>query len=158
MKSFWSGERMNTDFDQWAKELQEMILEEDRRIFSPRVIEEYLHPKYLCRLDRPDGAATITGPCGDTMVMGLRVEGGRIVEIGFLTDGCGPTVACGSVLAQMARLRTTDEVRAIDADVLLQELGGLPPSHLHCAQLAVDTLHEAIRKVHISGGEHDAKR
>jgi nitrogen fixation NifU-like protein len=149
---------LSEDFDRWAKELQEMILEEDRRIFSPRVIDEYLHPKFLRGLDRPDGAATITGPCGDTMVMGLRVEGGRIVEIGFLTDGCGPTVACGSVLAQMARLKTMGDARAIDADALLRELGGLPPSHLHCARLAVDTLHEAIRKVHISGGEHDAQR
>jgi nitrogen fixation NifU-like protein len=158
MKPFWSGERMTKDFEQWAKELQEMILEEDRKIFSPRVIDEYLHPQHLNKLDHPDGTATITGPCGDTMVMGLRVEGGRIVEIGFLTDGCGPTVACGSVLAQLARSRTTDEARAIDADALLRELGGLPPSHLHCARLAVDTLHEAIRNVQLSGGEHDAKR
>jgi nitrogen fixation NifU-like protein len=149
---------MSQDFDQWAKELQDLILEEDRKIFSPRVIDEYLHPKYLGKIDHPDGTATVTGPCGDTMVMGLRIGGGRIAEIGFLTDGCGPTVASGSVLAQMARGLTLDQAKAIDVARLLKEIGGLPDSHLHCAQLAVDTLRKAIETVSASGGEYDAKR
>ena len=158
MKPFWSGERMTTDFDQWAKELQEMILEEDRKIFSPRVIEEYLHPRHLEKLDQPDGSATVTGSCGDTMVMGLKIRDGRIAEIGFLTDGCGPTVACGSVLSQMARSKTLDQALDIAVHRLLKELGGLPDSHLHCARLAVDTLQTAIQNYQHSGGEHDAQR
>jgi len=158
MKPFWSGERMTTDFDQWAKELQEMILEEDRKIFSPRVIDEYLHPRCLRKLDHPDATATVTGPCGDTMVMGLRIRDGRIAEIGFLTDGCGPTVACGSVLAQMVESKTLDQALTIAVHQLLRELGGLPDSHLHCARLAVDTLQKAIQNYHGLGGEDDAKR
>ncbi len=149
---------MDTSFDQWAKELQEMILEEDRKIFSPRVIDEYLHPKHLNKLADPDGAAMVTGPCGDTMVIEFRVGDGRIEEIGFLTDGCGPTVACGSVLAQMARGETLDGALAIDQGELLKMLGGLPESHLHCAQLAVDTLQRAIRNYQNTGGEHNAER
>jgi nitrogen fixation NifU-like protein len=148
---------MNTDFDQWAKELQEMILEEDRKIFSPRVIDEYLHPKHLTKIDRPDGSATVTGSCGDTMVMGLRIRDGRIAEIGFLTDGCGPTVACGSVLAQMACRKPLDQAMGIAVHQLLKELGGLPDSHLHCARLAVDTLQKAIQDYQRSGGEPDAE-
>jgi nitrogen fixation NifU-like protein len=149
---------MTQDFEQWAKELQEMILEEDRKIFSPRVIDEYLHPKHLKGLDCPEGSGTVTSSCGDTMVMGLRVQEGRIAEIGFLTDGCGPTVACGSVLAQMAQDQTLVQARTIDAQKLIKELGGLPDSHLHCAQLAVDTLQQAIRSYQHLGGEHDAER
>jgi nitrogen fixation NifU-like protein len=149
---------MSENFDQWAGELQELILEEDRKIFSPRVIDEYLHPQHLRRLDHPDGAATVTGPCGDTMVMGLEIRDGRISEVGFLTDGCGPTVASGSVLAQMALGQTLTRVQAIDQQELLKELGGLPQSHLHCARLAVDTLQQAIKNYKRSGGESDAKR
>jgi len=148
---------MSENFEQWAKELQEMILEEDRKIFSPRVIDEYLHPRHLEKLGHPDGSATVTGPCGDTMVIGLSIRDDRIAEIGFLTDGCGPTVACGSVLAQMVRSQTVDQALAIAMHELLQELGGLPDSHLHCARLAVDTLQKAIQNYH-SGGEHDAER
>ena len=142
---------MTEQFEQWAKELQEMILEEDRKIFSPRVIEEYLHPRHLKKIEHPDATAAVTGSCGDTMVMGLRISGGRIVEIGFLTDGCGPTVACGSVLAQMAGSKSLDQALGIAVHGLIKELGGLPDSHLHCARLAVDTLQKAIQNYHRSG-------
>jgi len=149
---------MTESFDQWAKELQELILEEDRKIFSPRVIDEYLHPKHLKKLTQPDGAATVTGSCGDTMVIGFRIGDGRIEEIGFLTDGCGPTVACGSVLAQMARGESLAGALAIDQRKLLTMLGGLPESHLHCADLAVDTLRQAIQNYQDPGGEQNAER
>jgi nitrogen fixation NifU-like protein len=149
---------METDFQQWAKELQELILEEDRKIFSARVIDEYLHPKNLKKIADPDGTAAITGPCGDTMYMTVKLSEDRITDIGFLTDGCGPTVACGSVLTQMALGRTAVEAAAIGREDLLEVLGGMPESHLHCVKLAVDTLCQVLQNCEDRGGESDAQR
>ncbi len=149
---------MNKPFHQWAKELQELILEEDRKIFSPQVIDNYLHPQNLREIPDPAGKASITGPCGDTMYVGLKLEGDKIAEIGFLTDGCGPTVACGSMLTQMVSGRTLTEAVAIGQEELLKVLGGLPESHMHCAKLAVDTLHKALKDCEKTGGESNAKR
>lgn len=158
MKTFWNGERMRKRFDQWAQELQELILEEDRKIFSPQVIDNYLKPKNLRQISDPDGKAAVTGPCGDTMVITLKIDGGRIGEIGFLTDGCGPTVACGSMVTQMAVDVPLKVATGIGRDSLLKALGGLPQSHLHCAKLAVDTLQQAIQDFQKHGGDQDAKR
>ncbi|MFC1683484.1 iron-sulfur cluster assembly scaffold protein [Candidatus Zixiibacteriota bacterium] len=144
---------MQKSFDQWAKELQELILEEDRKIFSPQVIDNYLKPKNLKQISDSDGKATLTGPCGDTMYIALKLNGDKIVEIGFLTDGCGPTVACGSMVTQMAVGRTLVEAVALGKEDLLRALGGLPESHLHCAKLAVDTLQETLRDCEDRGGE-----
>ena len=149
---------MEKEFQQWARELQEMILEEDRKIFSAQVIDQYLHPRNLKKISAPHGSAAVTGPCGDTMYIGIKVEVGKVADIGFLTDGCGPTVACGSLITQMAFGRTLLQAMAIDQQKLLEALGGLPPSHLHCAKLAVDTLHQAIKDCQRLGGESDAKR
>ena len=52
-----------------------------------------------------------------------------------MTDGCGPAVACGS--------QKEDLVTALD---------GLPQESLHCAQLALNTLQEAI--VNTSAWQH----
>jgi nitrogen fixation NifU-like protein len=158
MKTFWNGERMRKQFDQWAKELQELILEEDRKIFSPQVIDNYIRPRNLKEISDPDGVATVTGPCGDTMVIALKIEHGRIGEIGFLTDGCGPTVACGSMVTRMAADRPVEDAVGIAQGDLLEALGGLPLSHVHCAKLAVDTLQQAIQDCPKRGGESDAKR
>jgi nitrogen fixation NifU-like protein len=150
---------MEKPFDKWAKELQELILEEDRKIFSPQVIDNYLKPQNLKEIRDPDGKGTVTGPCGDTMYIGLKISKGCIAEIGFLTDGCGPTVACGSLLTEMAMGRSLTEVAAINQGDLLKALGGLPDSHLHCAKLATDTLHQAIENCQDKGGgESNAKR
>ncbi|NIV36181.1 MAG: iron-sulfur cluster assembly scaffold protein, partial [Anaerolineae bacterium] len=53
-----------------------------------------------------DGHAALLGPCGDTMEIFLRLQDARIARATFMTDGCGPTVACGSMLTKMARGRS----------------------------------------------------
>lgn len=106
------------------------------------------------RADRPrnygpltgfDGHARITGPCGDTMEFWIAVEAGRIVRIGFTTDGCGPSRAAGSMTTELALGKPLhDAARICQADVL-GALGGLPPDSEHCALLAANTLAAAIR-------------
>jgi nitrogen fixation NifU-like protein len=148
---------MEKPFDQWAQELQELILEQDRKVFSPQVIDNYLKPQNLKEVANPDGKGILTGPCGDTMYIGLKTHQGRIVEIGFLTDGCGPTISCGSMLTQLVSGRTLTQAAAIKREDLLDALGGLPESHVHCAKLAVDTLHQALRNCEDRGGESHAQ-
>jgi nitrogen fixation NifU-like protein len=67
-----------------------------------------------------------------------------MTEPAEMTDGCGPTVACGSMLTRMVQGRNPAEAAAIEAAELILALDGLPPEHIHCATLAVNTLHQAI--------------
>lgn len=149
---------MEKSLDEWAQDFQELILEEDRKIFSPQVIDHFLKPRNLKEIPEPHGMAVLTGPCGDTMYLALKMDKARIVEVGFLTDGCGPTVACGSMLTQLVSGRSLAEAAAIEQEDLLKALGGLPESHLHCAKLAVDTLHQTLKDCEKTGGEIDAQR
>jgi nitrogen fixation NifU-like protein len=144
---------MEKSFDQWAQELQELILERDGKIFSAKVIENYLKPQNLREIPEPDGVAAVTGPCGDTMYFALKIHKGRIAEVGFLTDGCGPTISCGSMLTQLVFGRSIDKAAAIEQEDLLKALGGLPESHVHCAKLAVDTLRRALQDSKKQGGQ-----
>jgi len=73
------------------------------------------------------------------------VEGKRIRDAKFWTDGCGTTIACGSIATELAKDRTTLEVSKIDSRQILDALGGLPESDAHCAVLAANTLRTAIQ-------------
>jgi nitrogen fixation NifU-like protein len=75
-----------------------------------------------------------------------RIEGEIIKEASFMSDGCGPSIACGSMLTTMVRGISLAEAGKIKPQDLLAALGGLPPETTHCAYLAVDTLREAIAK------------
>ncbi len=133
-------------FDRMVEEIQRQIIEDERATYSQKVIEEYYNPKNLGRMSDPDAVGIVHGRCGDTMEIYLRINSSRIKEATFMTDGCGPTVACGSKLTTVVRGLSLDEARQIEQDDLVAALDGLPEESLHCAELAVNTLREAINR------------
>jgi len=98
-------------------------------LYSRTVIDHAMNPRNVGNIEAADGYASVTGPCGDTMEIWLKVKDGTIVKATFITDGCG-TVS--------QALRTSQE------DVL-SALGGLPEESQHCALLAANTLQAAVR-------------
>jgi len=127
-----------------VEEIQRQIIEDERATYSQKVIEGYYNPQNLGRMRDPDALGIVHGWCGDTMEIYLKMNSNRIREATFMTDGCGPTVACGSKLTTVVRGMSLDEARQIKQDDLVVALDGLPEESLHCAELAVNTLREAI--------------
>jgi nitrogen fixation NifU-like protein len=132
------------DFDRWVAALQAAILEREQALFSAKVRAEARQPQNMGVMDGFDGHGLVFGSCGDTMEIFVRLNGERIERVTFMTDGCGPTVACGSMLTRMAQGKSLAEAAAIEAAEVIMALDGLPPEHVHCAMLAVNTLHQAI--------------
>jgi len=122
---------MPTDFDRFVKELQRQIIEEARAVYSDRVVKEFSSSKNVGRLAKPDAHAIVRGWCGDTMEIYLRLDGERIDEASFMTDGCGPTVACGSMLTTMVVGMPLKEAVGIRPQRLIDALDGLPEESVH---------------------------
>jgi NifU-like protein involved in Fe-S cluster formation len=95
-------------------------------------------------LEKPDARGRVRGWCGDTMQIDLQLDGEIIQEALFITDGCGATIACGIMLTQMAQAKTLTAAQQITPEALRSALDGLPEDHEHCAELAVNTLRQAI--------------
>ncbi len=128
-----------------ARELQERILEEIRRTYSPAVIDHWQNPRNFRKMEEADGYAKNRGICGDTMEMFLGVRGETVAECTFQTDGCGTTTVCGSVATELAAGKSIIEaLGAVNSAEILRVLGGLPEDSIHCAQLAAETLRRAL--------------
>lgn len=132
---------MSTGFE----ELQELILAGARDIYSETVIDHAMAPRNLGVMKDADGSARVTGPCGDTMEMRLKVNTDVIAGATFMTDGCGSSIASGSMVTEMAEGKSIGEAQKITQRDVLHALGGLPDESKHCALLATDTLKAAIR-------------
>ncbi len=78
------------------------------------------------------------------MQIHLKLINDRILDAKFLADGCGATLACGTMITKMASSKTLEDAGKITSEELIEALDGLPDDHLHCAELAVMTLREAI--------------
>jgi len=133
-----------TDFDRVVAELQRAIIEQEQALYSAKVIEEAYNPTNMGRMAEPDGYGIVHGWCGDTMEIYLRLDEESVSNATFVTDGCGPSVACGSMLTRMVQGMSLEEASGIRPEDLIVALDGLPEDSVHCAELAVETLWEAI--------------
>jgi len=135
---------MGIDIDELAKRLETQVLEDAKEVFSETVIEYAYNPRNMGEISDADGVGKIMGTCGDTVQIQIRVENERISESKFITDGCGTSIACGSMLTEMITGKAIEDALAITSDALLRSLDGLPEENVHCSVLAVNVLREAI--------------
>jgi NifU-like protein involved in Fe-S cluster formation len=114
-----------------------------REEWGEAVYRRWREPRYQGALRDPDAQAHVRGRCGDGMEMFLRFRHGRVARAGFRTDGCGPSLVCGSLAAEMAHGKTVEELFGVTGEAILKALGGLPQEYEHCAHLAASALHAA---------------
>jgi len=114
-------------------------------IYSKKVMEHFANPHNVGEIPDATASAEAGNPiCGDMMRFYIKVENNIIAEITFKTFGCGAAIASSSVLTDLVKGKTVDEAFAITKDMIVNELGGLPPHKVHCSILGVDALRKAI--------------
>ena len=126
-------------------DLQALVMADARKIYSEAVIDHAMNPRNLGTMQDADGFARVTGPCGDTMEVWLKINDNTITDINFMTDGCGTSIASGSMVTEMAKGESIGEAIRISQKDILNALGGLPEESEHCALLSVNTLKTAIK-------------
>lgn len=123
-----------------------MVRGKAMEIYSEALIEHGVNPRNYGTIDHPDGYAKITGPCGDTVEMFLRMKDKKIEESKFVTDGCMFSIAACSVAAEMAEGKTVSGCIGINQSAILSHLEKMPADHEHCALLAAMTFQKALKQ------------
>lgn len=115
---------------------------------NEKVLEHFRNPHNAGNLAEPTAVAEVSNPvCGDTMRLSVRVQGGRVLEARFKTQGCVASIAAGSVLTDLLINRSVPEAREITALRISEALGELPPATMHAAELAMDALSAVLEKI-----------
>ena len=125
--------------------LQKLIMADMRKVYSETTIDHAMNPRNLGDMADASGFGKVTGPCGDTMEIWLKVKNSTVADATFLTDGCGTSIASGSMATELAKGRSIPEVLKISQQDVLKALGGLPEESVHCAFLAANTLKAAVK-------------
>ncbi len=113
--------------------------------FSAVARDHAQKPRNLGPLSNANGHARITGPCGDTMEFWLIADRNVVCQISFVTDGCGSSLACGSMATTLALGESVQKATAISQRDILEAFGGFPKEYEHCALLASNTLKAACQ-------------
>ncbi|SMB81275.1 nitrogen fixation protein NifU [Desulfonispora thiosulfatigenes DSM 11270] len=131
---------MNSSLDDFIKEVEEEIWSE----FSEVAVDHMSKPRNLGPMEEDGNVGFITGDCGDSIKIWLKIKDDLIEKISFMTDGCGTTVAAGSMTTELAKGKSINDSLLITPVIVLEELGGFPEDSVHCAVLATNALHDAI--------------
>jgi len=117
--------------------------------YSSKVMELFMHPKNVGKME--DASVTaLTGSvaCGDMIKLYLKINPRtEIIENAtFESYGCAANIATSSMLTELIKGKSVEEVRKIAFQEVVEDLGGLPKIKFHCAVLAVAALRLALEK------------
>jgi len=119
-------------------------------MYSDKLMEHFKNPHNQGSIPDASGIGEVGNPvCGDMMKIYIKVDKNQdneeiIKDIKFETLGCAAAIANSSILTDIAMGKTLDEAWKITRNQVVEELGDLPPSKIHCSVLAVDGLQKAI--------------
>ncbi|MBN2125481.1 MAG: iron-sulfur cluster assembly scaffold protein [Deltaproteobacteria bacterium] len=114
--------------------------------YGKRAIAYYLEKANMGTLRDPDQVSEMTGVCGDTMKIYLKVDQGRITDAKMQVLGCPGAVASAMAAVDLVRGKTLEEAMGLKDRDVFRVLEEIPDQKQHCIRLTVKTLQKAIEE------------
>jgi len=111
-------------------------------IYKDIILDYYRHPRNFGDLPEPDVRSKDSNPlCGDVIEMQLKLRDGKIDDLRFKGRGCAISQASASMLTELAKGKTLDEIKALSKEDVLSMLGIDPgPTRIKCALLGLKVI------------------
>jgi len=120
--------------------------------YSDKAIEYFLNRANIGSLPDADQVTELTGPCGDTMRIYLKMEDGRIKDAKIQVLGCPGAVASAMAAMDLIKGKTLDEAQDIQDGDIFRMLEQIPDQKQHCIRLTNKTLQKAIEEYKSKNG------
>ncbi|MFH1106890.1 MAG: iron-sulfur cluster assembly scaffold protein [Candidatus Micrarchaeota archaeon] len=118
----------------------------DSSLYRENILDHYKHPRNKGKMEGADMHRREANPlCGDVIEVWAKIgKDGRVSAVKFDGEGCAISVSAASMLTEMAKGRTAEELLRMDKGEMLKELG-VNPGHarIKCALLAFKALKTA---------------
>ena len=119
-------------------------------MYNEKVLQHFKKPANMGKIENASGIGKVGNiVCGDVMWLYIKVgknkKGKEVLkDVKWQTFGCVAALATSSIVSNLAKGKTIEEALRLSDEKIVKQLGGLPPTKIHCSILAVDALHEAI--------------
>jgi len=119
-------------------------------LYREVILDHYKNPRGHGVIEDADASAEGVNPlCGDevSIYVAFGEDGETIDEVKFSGRGCAISQAATSMLTDLVKGRTAQEISAMPKDELLEEIGiPLSPVRLKCALLGLGVLKVALHR------------
>ena len=137
--------------DEWKdlyKKPQDSHAQDDGPLlfYNDLVIDHFTNPRNVGEVEDPDGQVVMGDPsCGDQMKVTMKINGNRIVDIKFTSNGCSGAIAISSMMTEIAKGKTVEEALKLTDDDVVIALGGIPEKKKDCSLMGVSGLQGALK-------------
>jgi len=112
--------------------------------YSEKAIRYFMEKPSMGTIPDADHVSEMTGSCGDTMSVCIKVDKGVIRDVKYQVLGCPGAVASAMAVAELVKGKTIDEASKLNDGDVFRVLENIPAQKHHCIQLAVKTLRKAL--------------
>ncbi len=111
-------------------------------MYRDYILDHYKNPRNSGDLPGATNTYHDTNPlCGDEITMSLLIDDDKVKDVRFQGRGCAISQASASILTEEIKGMTLDQVRTIDRQHILENLGiPISPARVKCALLGLKTL------------------
>jgi nitrogen fixation NifU-like protein len=132
-------------------------------LYQEMILDHYRRPRNKGTLEKPDASVEMKNPlCGDEITLQVAFDGDSVCDLRFSGRGCSISQASASMMTQLVKGKSPEEIEAIrkqfrdlmlgnasaDESQLgsLQALSGVArfPARVKCALLAWNALERAL--------------
>ena len=134
-------------------------------LYQEVILDHYRRPRNRGTVPEPTGTASLRNPlCGDEVDVQVSVQDGKVTDVKFGERGCSISQASASMMTELVKGRTPDEVHALGerfAEMIrgnaeaakdqalgqARALSGVSrfPTRVRCALIAWEAMERAVR-------------
>ena len=122
--------------------------------YSEKAIKYYIDKKNMGSLPDADQVSELTGHCGDTMKIYLKLKDDKIEDARIQVLGCPGAIASAMAAMDMIRGKSLDEAMKLKDGDIFRELEDLPDQKQHCIRLTNKTIQKAIEEYRSNNGKN----
>lgn len=112
--------------------------------YSETAIDYYIEQPSMGSLADANQISELTGQCGDTMKVYLKMNDTIIEDAKIQVLGCPGAISAAMVAMEMIKGMTIEEARKITDRDIFRRLVEIPDQKQHCIRLAVKTMNKAF--------------
>jgi len=135
-------------------------------LYQEVILDHYRRPRNRGTIAEPTGTASLRNPlCGDEVDVQVALHDGKVADVKFAGRGCSISQASASMMTELVKGRTPDEVHALgerfaemirgDAEAAKDQalgqaraLSGVSrfPTRVRCALIAWEAMERAVKR------------
>ena len=135
-------------------------------LYQEVILDHYRRPRNRGTIAEPSGTASLRNPlCGDEVDVQVAMHDGKVADVKFGGRGCSISQASASMMTELVKGRTPDEVHALgerfaemirgDAEAAKDQalgqaraLSGVSrfPTRVRCALIAWEAMERAVKR------------